>query len=649
MHPRRQLSACTPCLGQIAGSISHQKAFLCTIMEWALRGHLHSRAHPPRLPAQMGAQILFTRPLMFFWLHFLLEPASVFGQPIAPGALLAEYPPQSMHDYSQMVSGWAYGNGLYVASASSAYIYADEQAKPFFLFDKSDSTWWVNDFTPHWYPVDGSTYAGASQTAVVVDLSQISYAGEWVQLSLPQPVALSNYSISPAANKARAPRDFIIVGSNDKTAWTLLDNRTNVIVWQTARMFATTNQVGAYSNFRIIMSRTNGETWVSVAEWRLYALPPSPPSPPLPPSPPSPPPSPPSPPSPPPPPPSPSPPPSPPPQPSPPPSPPPPPAPTARFYLAYDSTSCTFNDPPGFGPTNVTTAGLDPNLYRLLSTCGVALNSLNCARLCDATPGCVAFTYADNMNVQACGDPALNGWTPGTWGWCAMHAEGYSNCGYNGDIFGLYVHSDNSAAPNNSSSVTTSSVVGAIIGCVAAGFIAGFIAVRLRRLRNTAGAAASSPTVSKDAADASFTVPMGPVATMPPSPTIGRPLSLNRFEPPGACLRAGCTVVASAGCSVAEPKTLFLSTDGMWDYFLSHYQANGGENMLTLSESLSKRGKHCWYALRDILHKWSGTISGSCTTTERPLFVIATVASGNTSFFTSARCKMESMINLIDC
>ena len=37
---------------------------------------------------------------------------------------------------------------------------------------------------------------------------------------------------------------------------------------------------------------------------------------------------------------------------------------------------------------------------------------------------------------------------------------------------------------------------------------------------------------------------------------------------------------------------------GMWHFFLSHYQLNGGASMLALSEMLEKRGLSCWCALR---------------------------------------------------
>ena len=35
---------------------------------------------------------------------------------------------------------------------------------------------------------------------------------------------------------------------------------------------------------------------------------------------------------------------------------------------------------------------------------------------------------------------------------------------------------------------------------------------------------------------------------------------------------------------------------GVWDYFLSHYQLNGGASMLALSEMMEKRGRSCWCA-----------------------------------------------------
>lgn len=57
-----------------------------------------------------------------------------------------------------------------------------------------------------------------------------------------------------------------------------------------------------------------------------------------------------------------------------------------------------------------------------------------------------------------------------------------------------------------------------------------------------------------------------------------------RRPPPGAALVAAPAVAAPAG----------PADDAGWDFFLSHFQLNGGDPMRLLKEYLEKRGKKCW-------------------------------------------------------
>jgi hypothetical protein len=176
-----------------------------------------------------------------------------------------QYPPAALTNYSTTISGQSYGNGLYVASASSDFgaVWNDLE-RPFAAFDYSltDIHWTIES---RYVYNNGSSYSGSVSTTV----SGTTYNGEWLQLKLPVPIILSNYVLYPwAIDVNRSPNSFIIAGSNDGSTWSLVDSRTNpanLLVTGTSFSISSTN---AYSYYRlIILSLYNQAVWLSIGEW----------------------------------------------------------------------------------------------------------------------------------------------------------------------------------------------------------------------------------------------------------------------------------------------------------------------------------------------------------------------------------------------
>jgi len=191
------------------------------------------------------------------------------------------FPPMPMTANTTSVndSTLTYGGGTYVASASTEF----SGNSAWKAFDYNDS----NDFGV-WHSAEngnliynGTTgqYAGSVTTT---SLTGTVYSGEWIQLQLPQRIQLTSFSIFPRnasleLAQKRSPRSFVILGSNNGTDWTLLDEETNTNDWtQIAKVFTVTPSSTAYNYFRMVVRRvgnfdsSTSQTSVNILHWMLY-------------------------------------------------------------------------------------------------------------------------------------------------------------------------------------------------------------------------------------------------------------------------------------------------------------------------------------------------------------------------------------------
>jgi hypothetical protein len=106
---------------------------------------------------------------------------------------------------------------------------------------------------------------------VTTTVSGASYAGEWVQLQLPNKISLTSFFILQSG--VRAPVDFVVAGSNDGTTWSLVDQETGATGVGSGQTFTTSNP-GRFNFFRLIITKTvNGlyaADFTSLTEWALY-------------------------------------------------------------------------------------------------------------------------------------------------------------------------------------------------------------------------------------------------------------------------------------------------------------------------------------------------------------------------------------------
>ena len=112
---------------------------------------------------------------------------------------------------------------------------------------------------------DGASSGWLSASALGVGWLKLDY-GQGVTKTIRQ------YSIDmTGADKAQAPKNFTFQGSNDGTAWTTLDTRSNETTWANneVRNYAFENTT-PYRFYRLNITGSNATNYVGVGELRMY-------------------------------------------------------------------------------------------------------------------------------------------------------------------------------------------------------------------------------------------------------------------------------------------------------------------------------------------------------------------------------------------
>ncbi len=196
---------------------------------------------------------------------------NAFWQPVL--STTKAYPPAGMTADTSVLSGNRYGNGTYVVSASSSNNGTSNQHGIFRAFDKtlvSGNYWLSGTDVSYQYNATTGLYQGTSTLAGV--------SGEWVKIQLPEPIVLKTYSLFPREDLSnRTPKEYKILGSNDNTNWTIVDDRI-LDDWTTfaSRNFAITN-TKPFLYYAIVITKNGNSTatsrsFTAIGEWTLNAL-----------------------------------------------------------------------------------------------------------------------------------------------------------------------------------------------------------------------------------------------------------------------------------------------------------------------------------------------------------------------------------------
>jgi hypothetical protein len=150
------------------------------------------------------------------------------------------FPPAPMTGYATNMTGLSYyGQGVYVASASSEYSGYNA----------------YNAFYGSW--VSAASYSsatpGTSTATTTVDISGNSYQGEWIQVQMPTSIVLTSYSFS--GNSQQGPYRWFVLGSSDGTNWSLVDQRSNA-----SNYSPTVSSSQAFSYFRMVINQVQNLT-----------------------------------------------------------------------------------------------------------------------------------------------------------------------------------------------------------------------------------------------------------------------------------------------------------------------------------------------------------------------------------------------------
>jgi hypothetical protein len=156
----------------------------------------------------------------------------------------------------------AYGSGTYVSSGSSLYWAGREAYK---AFDKSTATHFevlADRYTVGLYNFTVSTtYDGAS-----------TVLGEWLQIQTPTAIAPKAITLcSRAGWPDRLPNNFLLLGSNNGTSWSLIANSASNSFQDgvTKTVNLPRLSLTPYTYHRLVAKTVTGGDTLNVAEWSL--------------------------------------------------------------------------------------------------------------------------------------------------------------------------------------------------------------------------------------------------------------------------------------------------------------------------------------------------------------------------------------------
>ncbi len=213
--------------------------------------------------------------LAVYDMRFYNTSGTSYGEPAAAAATFAvpSFPPSPLAADTSAFSGLSNGFGTYTATASSFNSATQNPSAAFMLGTAAASKYWATE-TGSYTATTGAYTPGATGHSTMWNGTETF--GEWLQLRMPQPIMLTSYTMSHQV-VGRAPRDWVLLGSNDGGAtFVLLDTRTGVTSWSTsvAMTFTVTDVFSAYSTFRIVVTKNQGtESFLGIGDVRMFGVP----------------------------------------------------------------------------------------------------------------------------------------------------------------------------------------------------------------------------------------------------------------------------------------------------------------------------------------------------------------------------------------
>jgi hypothetical protein len=176
------------------------------------------------------------------------------------------FPPAPMTGYSTNMTGQSYyGQGTYVASASSEYNSVGTILYAWNAFRQGASIWTSN----LGYNTSTGIYTASN---VTVDVTGTAYLGEWLQIQQPVSTVLSSYTLGNRTDvNYESPNTFWIFGSRDGTSWSLVNSQSG-ITWSTAQTKTfTVSASQAFTWYRLGVSTINagGSSRLSIGQFTL--------------------------------------------------------------------------------------------------------------------------------------------------------------------------------------------------------------------------------------------------------------------------------------------------------------------------------------------------------------------------------------------
>ena len=190
----------------------------------------------------------------------------LYGIPVY-GQIGAKYPIAALTADTTIINGNNIGCGTYTVTYSSSF---DANFAGWKAFTNSMSDTYITTSTPSFvYDASGNYTASASTT-----ISGTAYSGEWLQIQLPNSIALNLYTLfCRTAQPTHSPKTWYVAGSNDGSTWSLLDSETNITSWTSGvgQTFSV-SYAGKYSYFRFVFNKANS-VYAAVGELFLYDYP----------------------------------------------------------------------------------------------------------------------------------------------------------------------------------------------------------------------------------------------------------------------------------------------------------------------------------------------------------------------------------------
>jgi hypothetical protein len=169
-----------------------------------------------------------------------------------------EYPPSAMTGDTMALSGFGYGNGTYVASASSKFA----SLLAFKAFDPLNSPW----ISGSGYENLGLTVLGGYIGSTTTTVADVVYAGEWLQLQLPTAVFADELHL--LRNNVVFPGSIVVAGSIDGVTWSLISSHLDMPPWEADKKLVT-GVTTAYTHLRLIVLKMYNITQATIYDVRI--------------------------------------------------------------------------------------------------------------------------------------------------------------------------------------------------------------------------------------------------------------------------------------------------------------------------------------------------------------------------------------------